>query len=46
MANKKSSRLTYDSRLRPMLIKEIIYENTDNDHWITSGEITNILEEL
>ncbi|MCR5593351.1 MAG: transcriptional regulator [Saccharofermentans sp.] len=43
---KKNTRFNYDSRLRPMLVKDIIYDSTDNDHWITSNEILNILEDI
>ena len=43
---KKNTRFNYDSRLRPMLVKDIIYDSTDNNHWITSNEILNILEDI
>ena len=37
--------IKYNKNLRTLLVKEIIYELTDNDHYLTAGEIIDVLKD-
>ena len=45
MENRKKDSLNKYSYLRPLIVKDILFENTDEIHFLTAGEIIQILEE-
>ena len=38
-------RLSFNMALRPMLIKDILYDCTDENHFLTSIEIVELMKE-
>ena len=43
MANTKNEKI--NNNLRPLYVKEIIFEHTDEEHFLTVYDIEKILEE-
>ena len=41
----KNRRLSFNKVLRPMLIKDILYDYTDENHFLTSIEIVELMKE-
>jgi hypothetical protein len=44
MANTKSNKMI--NNLRPMYVKEILFDHTDENHFITVNEILELLESV